>query len=92
MCLIHICVCKTDNLHRLSYFALKIIFADSIQIPGCVSISNMMADDGSMFTVPPTMDLKEDVAFILFSSGTTGKPKGVMLTHYNMVATIVLRR
>ena len=32
------------------------------------------------------VDPREDIAAILYTSGTTGKPKGVMLTHYSLVA------
>lgn len=32
---------------------------------------------------------REDVVALPYSSGTTGLPKGVMLTHYNLVANIV---
>ncbi|KOS19029.1 4-coumarate--CoA ligase 2 [Escovopsis weberi] len=34
----------------------------------------------------PTIDPKKDLAYLIYSSGTTGMPKGVMLTHFNMVA------
>ncbi len=32
---------------------------------------------------------KEDLAFLVYSSGTTGLPKGVCLTHRNMVANLL---
>lgn len=36
---------------------------------------------------PPLVDIyvKEDLAHIAYTGGTTGTPKGVMLTHYNVV-------
>jgi len=35
---------------------------------------------------PARVDPREDLAAVLYTSGTTGPPKGVMLTHYNLVA------
>lgn len=32
---------------------------------------------------------KKDLAFLVYSSGTTGLPKGVMLTHHNMVSNVL---
>ncbi|MFQ5837635.1 MAG: long-chain fatty acid--CoA ligase [Thermoplasmata archaeon] len=40
---------------------------------------------------PPKVDIdpKEDLALLLYTGGTTGVPKGVMLTHFNLVANAV---
>jgi acyl-CoA synthetase (AMP-forming)/AMP-acid ligase II len=48
------------------------------------SFSSLMLDTGPMPVIP--IDPKVDLAVLPYSSGTTGLPKGVMLTHYNLVA------
>jgi long-chain acyl-CoA synthetase len=41
--------------------------------------------------VPPEVDIdpREDLAILLYTGGTTGFPKGVMLTHFNLVANAI---
>jgi len=39
---------------------------------------------------PVKIDLKDDVAVIIYTGGTTGEPKGVMLTHFNIVSNTLI--
>ena len=55
----------------------------------CTSLWTMIDDDdGSNFPVDVKFDVENDVVLLPYSSGTTGLPKGVMLTHKNMVAVL----
>ena len=47
-----------------------------------------LAASGSCEDGPDVVE--DDVCLVLYSSGTTGRPKGVMLTHRNMVSHTVL--
>ena len=55
---------------------------------GCESISALLSDDGAAFPKNVQINPKEDVVALLSSSGTTGIPKLVMVTHYNLIAEI----
>ena len=56
---------------------------------GCRSFSSLLETDTTSFPDNLSVDSKNDVYVIPFSSGTTGLPKGVMLTHYNLVANVL---
>src|SRR5699024_11996781 len=47
-----------------------------------------VVESGSEDYTPIDVDLKEDLALLQYTGGTTGKTKGVMLTNYNIVSNV----
>ncbi|CAH1791186.1 unnamed protein product [Owenia fusiformis] len=71
---------KYTKLKKIIVFGGKTLF-------DCTSFNTLMGDKGDAFKLP-TINAKEDIAALPYSSGSTGLPKGVMLTHFNLVANI----
>jgi long-chain acyl-CoA synthetase len=51
---------------------------------GAISFERLV--EGPPLAELAEVDPREDTAVILYTSGTTGRPRGVMLTHYGLVA------
>ena len=54
------------------------------------TLTEFLSNDGSGYDRRPDFDVRETLGILPFSSGTTGPPKGVMLTNQNLTATVVL--
>src|SRR5438876_3823796 len=56
------------------------------EAPGITPFAALLESDGVVPAVE--INVREDVVALPYSSGTTGLAKGVMLTHYNLVANL----
>ena len=86
------CVFTVHQLaHRAEEAARKLVIehvfviGDDRDDDNCDSVSILFEDDG--LDLPPiTFHPRDDLAILPFSSGAGGLPRGVMLTHHNLVA------
>lgn len=66
-----------------------ILFGDDAPFAGETVYSARQLVDSTPPSPPQIdFDVREDVAVLQYTGGTTGRSKGVMLTHYNLVANV----
>lgn len=69
--------------------ALKhVIFAGEAALPGTLSMRSLV-ESHTPAPELPSIDPAQDLALLAYTGGTTGVPKGAMLTHYNLVANVI---
>ena len=80
---------KGKRLHSKKLPFLRNIVTCGFELPGCCGWDEAMARSGEVGIEEvyrrAAACQKDDVCNMQYTSGTTGFPKGVMLTHYNIV-------
>ena len=75
------------NLARLP--KLRRVYTTRHERAGCEAFDSLLRAAASSSKPPqPSTDSAQTIAALPYSSGTTGLPKGVMLSHHNLVANV----
>uniref|UniRef100_H2YVH0 AMP-dependent synthetase/ligase domain-containing protein n=1 Tax=Ciona savignyi TaxID=51511 RepID=H2YVH0_CIOSA len=90
-------ITDASQLEKVQQIAKKITSIQEIfTIDKSDEVASVMSiiqkDDGRAFPFECEINPTEDVVILMYSSGTTGIPKGVMHTHYSMVSLFIILR
>lgn len=77
-----IVLCPADDFYTDSKEFVEIKDSDEV-----VSYDSLIANDGDV--APVSVNPDEDIAVLQYTGGTTGEPKGAMLTHSNIYANVL---
>lgn len=82
--------------YQLSDSGARLVVVDDSslsKVDGCVArvcvVDEFQRQGGATDVGPPRME-PEELALVIYTGGTTGRPKGVMLDHANLVATAAM--
>ncbi len=80
-------LCEGETREALAYGILKCIAAGNVAVPVTAEYGQRKCD-AIRNTVQADENRYPDLAAVMFTSGTTGAPKGVMLTDENIIANL----
>ncbi|HET9929371.1 MAG TPA: class I adenylate-forming enzyme family protein [Polyangiaceae bacterium] len=62
----------------------RVVLVDDVELEGAISLAAAMRECGSEAAPPARQSIELDLATLCWTTGSTGEPKGVMLTYQNL--------